>query len=128
MKRSPILWLMLLAMATIGVLAYLDEERESAAALADFTQEQATLGRSLAAALGARLAGAHHDALAVVQSHTARQLPLPAIVERYLSVVVRAADAPPGPPPPPSQRAVRLSFPGPEGEAVDLTVSFATLL
>lgn len=55
MKASPISWFMLLAIAAIAVLAYLDEERESAAALSDFAQEQVTLAHSLAAGLTTHL-------------------------------------------------------------------------
>jgi hypothetical protein len=50
MKTSPIFGLMLLAIAVIAGLAYVDEEREGAAALADFAQEQTTLAQSLAMA------------------------------------------------------------------------------
>lgn len=128
MKTTPIIWLMLLALMAIGALAYLDADRESAAALADFAQEQATLAQSLAADLSARLAAAHHDALAVAQSHAAGQAPLPAIVERYLSVVARPQGTEAAPAPSASDRAVRLSFPAQDGAAIDLTVALSSLL
>src|SRR5664279_2758090 len=55
MKTSPIFGLMLLAIAAIAGLAYVDEEREGAAAIADFAQEQTTLAQSIAGALRAHL-------------------------------------------------------------------------
>jgi signal transduction histidine kinase len=128
MKPTPIIWLMLLAITAIGALAYLDAERESSAALSDFAQEQATLAQSLAADLSAQLAAAHHDALAVAQSHVAGQPLLPAIVERYLSVVVRPQGTEAAPPPSAGDRAVRLSFPAHSGAAIDLTVALSSLL
>ncbi len=47
---------MLLAMAAVTALAYWDEQRESRAALADFTQEQVTLAASVGASLAEKLA------------------------------------------------------------------------
>jgi two-component system, NtrC family, sensor kinase len=128
MSRSPILWLMLAAIVLIGVLAWLDADRESAAALADFAQEQATLAESLAADLSAHLAAARHDAIAVAQGQSAGQPPLPTIGERYLGIALRPRESAPAPPPAPSQRAVRLSFPVQGNGTVDLTVSLASLL
>ncbi len=128
MKTSPILWLMLLAIALIAGLSYLDAERESRAALADFAEEQTTLARSLAAALSARLAAAHDDALAVAQSQSPSQSANASIVERYLSVTIRPRGTKPGPKPPDRDRAVLLSFPAGAGAHVDLTVSLASLL
>jgi two-component system NtrC family sensor kinase len=117
---------MLAAIAAIGALAYLDAERESSAALSDFAQEQATLAHSLGASLGARLAAARHDARAVAESHAAAQPPLSSIIERYLSVAMRSPDGASAAPP--AERAVRLSFPAPNGAVVDLTVSLASLI
>lgn len=127
MRTTRTIWLMILAIVAVGGLAYLDEERESAAALSDFAQEQATLAQSLAANLSVRLAAAHHDALGVAQGHLAGRPPLSAVSERYLSVAVRSPDMGEPPAPAPSERAVRLSFPGPDGTAVDLTMSLASL-
>ena len=127
MKTFPILWLMLVAIAVIAGLAYLDAERESSAALADFAQEQATLAQSLAVDLNARLVAARHDALALAQSHSTTEVPIPSIVERYLSVDFRPEGANPGPMPTDGARAVRLSFPTGAGKAIDLTVSLASL-
>jgi signal transduction histidine kinase len=57
--RTPsiVAW-MLLAMAAVTALAYWDEQRESQAALDDFTQEQVTLAVSVAASLAEKLARA----------------------------------------------------------------------
>ena len=51
---SLVAW-MLVAMAAVTALAYWDEQRESKAALDDFTEEQVTLAESLASSLGERL-------------------------------------------------------------------------
>lgn len=118
--------MMLAAIAAVGSLAYLDAERESSAALADFAQEQATLAQSLAASLGARLAAARHDARALAESHAAGQPFLSAIVERYLSVSVRTNGG--AAPLPATDRAVRLSLPAPGNAIVDLAVSLASLI
>ena len=80
MRTSPIFWLMLLAIAAIAGLAYVDEEREGAADLADFAQEQTTLAQSLAGALSAHLSVTGES---------------PVNVERYLSMVVRRSEAEP---------------------------------
>lgn len=128
MKGSPIVLLMLLAIGLIGALAYIDAERESAAALSDFAQQQSTLARSLAATLNARLMLAYQDALAVAQIRSAGHVVPRSIVEPYLSVVLRRTGTPPGPVPSPGQRAVRLSIPVGDSETVDLTASLSTLL
>jgi signal transduction histidine kinase len=119
---------MLLSIVAMAGLAYVDEEREAAAALSDFAKEQTTLAQSLAGALSAHLAAAHHDALAVAQGHLTQRTEIPSIVERYLSVVVRPSGSPTGPAPASSDPAVRLSFPVPEGRSIDLTVALASLL
>jgi two-component system NtrC family sensor kinase len=58
MRTPSIVAWMLLAMAAVTALAYWDEQRESKAALDDFTQEQVTLAESVAASLAERLAAA----------------------------------------------------------------------
>jgi len=56
-SRTPWLALAMVgAVCAVGAAAYWDEERESAAALEDFAQEQSTLARSVAAAIQSRLA------------------------------------------------------------------------
>jgi len=93
MKTSPIFGLMLLAIAAIGGLAYIDEEREGAAALSDFAQEQTTLAQSLAMALRSQLSTASHDASTVSQNHPAERPEIPSVLERYLSLMVRPSGA-----------------------------------
>lgn len=93
MKTSPIFGLMLLAIAVIAGLAYVDEEREGAAALADFAQEQTTLAQSLAMALSAQLSSAPHDASTLSPSHPAERPEIPSVLERYLSLMVRPSGA-----------------------------------
>jgi signal transduction histidine kinase len=63
MKTPSIVAWMLLAMALVTALAYWDEQRESKAALDDFTQEQVTLAESVAASLMEKLTGESKDAL-----------------------------------------------------------------
>jgi signal transduction histidine kinase len=83
MKTSPIFWLMLLTIAAIAGLAYVDEEREGAAALADFAQEQTTLAQSIAGALSAHLSTLREpDA---TQSQLAQRPDLPSAIEGYLA-------------------------------------------
>jgi hypothetical protein len=86
MKASPIFWLMLLAIAAIAGLAYVDEEREGAAALADFAQEQTTLAQSLAGALSAHVFADHRDVPAGARDRTTEQPLVPSVIERYLSL------------------------------------------
>jgi signal transduction histidine kinase len=63
-KTPSIVAWMLVAMAVVTALAYWDEQRESKAALDDFTEEQVTLAESLAYSLRERLRGvAPEDAL-----------------------------------------------------------------
>jgi signal transduction histidine kinase len=119
---------MLFVIVPIAALAYWDEERESAVALSDFAQEQATLAQSLAADISTRLEAAHHDALAVAQSHLlAGQQTSTSIVDRYLSAVFRPSGAVALPTPALNDRAVQLSFPIPDGGIVDLTLSMASI-
>lgn len=128
MRSSPITWLMLLAIVLVAGLAYLDEERESAAALSDFAQEQTALANSLAAALNVRLVAAHQDAIAVMQSRLAGHAVIPAIVERYLSIGFRPGATASLAPPSLRDGTVRLSFPVADDTTVDLTTSLAALL
>jgi two-component system, NtrC family, sensor kinase len=90
MKTSPIFWLMLLAMAAIGGLAYIDEEREGVAALADFAQEQTNLAESIAGALRAHLAMPRDPAVA--KGALAQQPEPPSTVERYLAAAVHRSE------------------------------------
>jgi signal transduction histidine kinase len=105
MKTSPIFGLMLLAIAAIAGLAYVDEEREGAAALADFAQEQTTLAQSIAGALSAHLT-------ALRDSDTAKDLltqrsELPSAIEGYLAAAVHLS----GPTEDPNRRMVLVQPP-----------------
>ena len=93
MKTSPVFGLMLLAIAAIAGLAYVDEEREGAAALADFAQEQTTLAQSLAMALSSQLSSALHDASTVPPSQPVERPEIPSVLERYSSLMVRPSGA-----------------------------------
>jgi signal transduction histidine kinase len=86
MKTSPIFWLMLLAIAAIAGLAYVDEEREGAAALADFAQEQTTLAQSIAGALRAHLSVLRDPDMA--KDPLAQRPELPSAIKRYLAAAV----------------------------------------
>jgi len=55
LHASALVWAMIGVVVAVSGVAYWDEERESTAALEDFAQEQATLAKSLAAALQVRL-------------------------------------------------------------------------
>jgi two-component system, NtrC family, sensor kinase len=68
---------MVAAVAAVGAVAYWDEERESAAALQDFGQEQATLARSVASAVQLRLAAERStpDPLAAADGFRALERP-----------------------------------------------------
>jgi len=92
MKTSPIFSLMLLAIAAIAGLAYVDEEREGAAALADFAQEQTTLAQSIAGALSAHLSALGDPDIA---KNPLEQRPeLPSAIERYLVAAVHPSGQP----------------------------------
>ena len=93
MKTSPVFGLMLLAIAAIAGLAYVDEESEGAAALADFAQEQTTLAQSLAMALSSQLSSAPHDASASSPSQPVERPEIPSVLDRYLSLMVRPSGA-----------------------------------
>ncbi len=64
-KGSSILLWMVLAIVALGAVALWDEQRESALALEDFAQEQASTARSVASVLAARLGEAEGMARAV---------------------------------------------------------------
>jgi signal transduction histidine kinase len=91
MKNSLIFWLMLLAIVAIAGLAYVDEEREGAAALADLAQEQTTLAQNLAMALSAQLSATQQDALTVSPSHPSERPEIPSVLAIYLSQLVHAS-------------------------------------
>ena len=93
---------MLLAVAAVALLAYWDERRESAAALDDFAEEQATLASSVASELATRLAAVRRDALVIAEGLAdGRKVPITAL-DGYTSYVLRPAEGVP-------QRAPRLA-------------------
>jgi two-component system, NtrC family, sensor kinase len=64
-KTPSILAWMFGAIALVAALLYWDAQRESAAALRDFGEEQATLAEAVAATLSARLTTTRKDAMAI---------------------------------------------------------------
>ena len=118
---------MILAVAVVAVLAYWAENRESAAALEDFAQQQPTLARSLAVDIKTRLDYARRDALIAAEAQ-AEGRPIPRrIAEQYLALRVRGAGEPtltvPRKP-----DALLCTTPAPDGRRVDLAISLSTLL
>jgi signal transduction histidine kinase len=76
---------MLLAVAAVALLAFWDHRRESAAALDDFAEEQATLAASVAAELSTRLAAVRRDGLLIAeQLDEGRRVERPGIVRLLL--------------------------------------------
>jgi two-component system, NtrC family, sensor kinase len=61
-RELPLVVFMVLAVVAVGLLAFWDAERESAASLDDFAQEQAMLAGSMASELAAHLTAARRDA------------------------------------------------------------------
>lgn len=85
---------MLLTVALVAVLAFWDSERQSDAALSDFSQAQTTLASSVAADLGNRILGARRDALLAAE-HTLTGQPIsPRLREPYLALQVEPVTAP----------------------------------
>jgi signal transduction histidine kinase len=115
---------MLAAVALVAALAFWDARRESAAALDDFADEQATLAGSVASELGTRLVAVRRDALLIAESlEQGRPAPAPA-VDGYTSYARRPVEAPPRP----SPDGFTLSVPASLGQAVELVVPPAKLL
>lgn len=61
-REPPLIVFMFLAVVAVGLLAFWDAERESAASLDDFAQEQAMLAGSMASELAAHLTAVRRDA------------------------------------------------------------------
>ncbi len=117
--------LMLLAVAAVALLAFWDERRESAAALDDFAEEQATLANSIASELATRLASVRRDALLIAEDLAeGRRAPITA-VDGYVSYALRPVDAPP---PDGSEAGVKLSLQVGAGRRLDLVVPPIKLL
>lgn len=124
-RAASLVGLMLLAVAIVAALAFWDEQRESAAALDDFAQEQATLADSVASELATRLAAARRDALFIAESLAeGRRPPAPAF-EGYTSYALRPAGEAPREP---GGAGVTLSVPAPGGHVIDLVMPPARLL
>lgn len=121
---TPLAGLMLLAIALVTALAFWDEQRESAAALDDFADEQGTLAGSIASELASRLAAMRRDALFIAESLEAGR-PAPAVAfDGYTSYALRPAEAPPRA----GTAGFTLSVPASAGRVVDLVVPPAKLL
>jgi len=87
----PLVGFMLLAVAAVALLAFWDHSRESASALDDFAEEQATLASSVAAELGTRLGVVRRDALLLADSlDEGRRAPV-TVLDGYSSYAWRTA-------------------------------------
>ncbi len=117
---------MSLSLIAVAALAFWDEERESAAALEDFALEQATLARSLAAGLRARLSQARQDALLAAEDGLAGRPISPRIAERYLALRVKGPEQPA--PPRSAGRMLEVEVPASQGRRVFLTLTAGSLL
>jgi signal transduction histidine kinase len=114
---------MTLAVAAVSALAHWDEERESAAALDDFGQENATIAASVANELATRLQEVRRDAARVAGGSAEAQAPgLASYLES--EVVADGAAAVPEY----SRRGVRLEVPVGKGRAVRFLVAPSELL
>jgi two-component system, NtrC family, sensor kinase len=124
--RLPwLILLMVLAVASVGLLAFWDEERESRASLDDFAEQQAVLAVSVASELSERLGAIQRDALIIADIAEQGQRPPVALLQGYTSYSLRAAGEAPAPL---GDGSVRLSVPAQGGRAVDLIVAPAVLL
>jgi two-component system, NtrC family, sensor kinase len=86
-KGSSILVWMVLAIVALGAVALWDEQRESALALGDFAQDQASTARSVGSVLVARLAEAEGMARAAIDQPAA-------VLPSGMEARVRPASAP----------------------------------
>jgi signal transduction histidine kinase len=112
------------AVGAIAAIAYWDEQRESQAALEDFALEQATLARSVAAELHARLALAGRDAMVAAELEEQGRAPPRGLLEGYLELRVRPSREGALPAEP---RAFQASLPLAGGRTVDLALSMSSL-
>lgn len=111
---------MIAAVALVCALATWDDERESAAVLADFGQEQATLADAVAVSLATRLEDVRRDALVFADDVDTGRRTSAQLANDYLHVRVVSREAPPLPAPP---EGFALSVPAREGRRVDVVVS-----
>jgi two-component system, NtrC family, sensor kinase len=132
-KQAPsLIFFMFLAVAAVGLLAFWDEERESAAGLDDFAQEQAMLAGSMASELAAHLSAVRRDALAIAERDDEGARAAVAALEGYTRYALRTADRGPSDPARaptgPVDEGVALRVPVPGRGAVDLVIPPAKLL
>jgi signal transduction histidine kinase len=132
-QQAPaLIFFMFLAVAAVGLLAFWGEERESAAGLDDFAQEQAMLAGSMASELAAHLAAVRRGALDLADRDDDASRAAVAALEGYTHYAVRRADpgsndpveAPSGP----AEEGLALHVPVPGRGVVDLVISPARLL
>jgi two-component system, NtrC family, sensor kinase len=113
---------MVAATALVGLLAYLDEQRESADALEAFGDEQASLASSVATGLLTRLEYVQRDALQLSDETASLSI----FGGRYLGASVRRNSDPP-PATIPDGRAIPLTVPLSNGRSIDLLVPTPSL-
>jgi signal transduction histidine kinase len=109
---------MVLAVAGVGLLAFWDGERESASALEDVAQEQATLASAVATDLATRLSSVERDARLLAQEQAAGRSGQSTVAAPYLGLRVHPLGATPElrPDDPALHLWVRL----PDGGAIEL--------
>jgi signal transduction histidine kinase len=133
-QAPSLIFFMVLAVAAVGLLAFWGEERESAAGLDDFAQEQAMLAGSMASELAAHLAAVRRGALDLADRDSDESRAAVAVVEGYTRYAVRPADRDRGPsdlagaPSGPGDDGVALHVPVPGRSVVDLVIPPARLL
>lgn len=121
---APLVIAMLVAVAAVAALAFWDGQRESAAALDDFAQEQATLANSVASELDARLTSIRRDAVAITAGLDEGRAPVVAL-EGYAGHALRDHAAPADPP---RGSSLVVRVPVSRGRVLDLRVPAATLI
>jgi signal transduction histidine kinase len=119
---------MVAAIALTAAVAYWDGERESASALEDFAQEQATLARGVASNLENRLAGARRDALVADEDARLGRPLHKTITQRYLAVRPRGDADSPLPVPAAPDHDYLLTVPVGPGRVVDLLLPMRDLV
>jgi signal transduction histidine kinase len=131
-QAPSLIFFMVLAVAAVGLLAFWGEERESAAGLDDFAQEQAMLAGSMASELAAHLAAVRRGARDLADRDDEESRAAVAVIEGYTHYAVRPADRGPsdlpGAPSGPGDDGVALHVPVPGRSIVDLVIPPARLL
>jgi two-component system NtrC family sensor kinase len=124
-RERSLIVLMVVAVAAVAVLAFWDEQRESAAALDDFAQDQAALAGSVASELDTRLAAVRRDARTLVEGIEEGRRAPSGTLEGAAHYTLRAAGAPA---PDPGPAAVAFAVSAGEGRVLDLLVPTTSLL